>query len=153
MNNFDLLSFDIALNVQLEGTEKVQLTIFHDSSWQILQTWNQNTFVNPNGENFTIDLSSYLGDTIIIGFFANNTGLITYGKRFEIDNLLFTPPCAQLSIYYPDIDGDGYGDNNNSGTLYCPGNEPSDWVNNNEDCDDNNPVSYTHLTLPTTPYV
>jgi hypothetical protein len=41
---------------------------------------------------------------------------------------------------YPDLDGDGKGDENHSGILVCK--DAPGWVNNNHDCDDTNPTVY-----------
>lgn len=38
--------------------------------------------------------------------------------------------------FYPDADGDTYGDAKASGGLYCAGQQPKGWVSNQTDCDD-----------------
>jgi predicted outer membrane repeat protein len=46
----------------------------------------------------------------------------------------------QLKKLYPDLDGDGKGDENHPGILVCK--DAPGWVNNNHDCDDTNPTVY-----------
>ncbi len=41
--------------------------------------------------------------------------------------------------YYPDVDGDGFGDAGAQPTRYCPGQAPAGMVTDNTDCNDNNP--------------
>ena len=41
-------------------------------------------------------------------------------------------------LFYPDVDGDTYGDSSVFGTPYCDGNQPSDLVPDGFDCDDTN---------------
>ena len=53
-------------------------------------------------------------------------------------NVCVEVPCTTFGIFYIDTDGDGFGDNNDTGTQYCIGDEPSGYVANNVDCDDNN---------------
>ena len=61
-----------------------------------------------------------------------------------IDNILvsattFSGGCATFVDYYPDTDGDGFGDGSQTPTQVCLGDPPpSGFVTNSTDCDDNN---------------
>lgn len=45
---------------------------------------------------------------------------------------------SKNQLYYLDNDGDGFGDKNDPGTLFCEGSAPSEYSINNTDCDDSN---------------
>ena len=46
--------------------------------------------------------------------------------------------AVDATLYYPDVDTDGYGDSMVFGTPYCSGNEPAGLVSDGFDCDDTN---------------
>lgn len=58
-------------------------------------------------------------------------------SELEIESIC---SCSPSTLYYPDIDGDGYGDNSASPVIVCGSSTiPVDHVSNNEDCNDTNP--------------
>ena len=47
--------------------------------------------------------------------------------------------CPTANAYYPDMDGDGFGDSDAAAVAFCPDQVPSNQVMNNIDCSDTNP--------------
>lgn len=49
-------------------------------------------------------------------------------------------PADGQSNFWPDTDGDGFGDGSEDATIFDDDNVPDGWVANNSDCNDNNPL-------------
>jgi len=57
--------------------------------------------------------------------------------------------CDNAVIFYPDFDGDGFGDSGIDPIFICDGSTPANHVLNNMDCDDTNPFD-EHMVLSST---
>ena len=145
---YDILDFSIALtqngstnSSNLGSDDFVAFLITTDGgiSWQILELWSQATPISNTLQNQTYDLTPYLNMTVQFAFLADD-GTVNDGidVDFFVDDFTIINICNS-DIYYPDLDGDGNGDNNSSGNSYCVGTQPPNTVSNNDDCDDNNP--------------
>jgi len=97
----------------------------------------QTSTFSPNASqwrNETIDLTPFQGENIIIKFINING----YGNDLFIDNINFITGGTFVD-YFPDTDGDNYGDINASGVSVLVGNPPpNNHVLDNTDCDDTN---------------
>jgi len=111
----------------------------NSSSWDTL--WVATGAQGNDWQKHYIDLSNYAGMTIQLrfeGIRGGSTGdialdeLIFYGNTLDLG-----PP----SMYYADIDDDGYGDVNNS-IAFCGSAAPIGYVIDSTDCNDNNNMAY-----------
>jgi len=50
--------------------------------------------------------------------------------------------ATDAMLHWVDVDGDGYGDPDESADAFCVGDAPAGWVSNNIDCDDTEPLAW-----------
>ena len=102
------MSFDLALTVYnstgaASGTcedDKFVVLIYANDTWTILREWNNsgsedvyNTIATA-GENVSIDLSAYQGQTVQIAFYGESTVSGNGDNDLHIDNVLIGTPVA-----------------------------------------------------------
>lgn len=98
---------------------------------------------NDFGSSIALESDLFTGKYVYVGGYTYSPDFPTTGGAYDtthngswdafvskIDSNL----SCQLNTYYRDADGDGYGNPNNS-TQACT--QPSGWVTNNTDCNDN----------------
>ncbi len=71
------------------------------------------------------------------------TGALEYcdGVDNDCDDDTDEDDAEDATLWYPDLDGDSYGDDTHPGQLACTA--PSGWVDNQLDCDDTRDVAWT----------
>ena len=108
--------------------------------------------------DFNINVDTYNNPDFQVRFIYTDGGTGSWTGMIAIDNVVVSATtfnggggCTNFVDYYPDNDGDGFGDGNQSPTTICQGDTPpTDQVPNNTDCDDNNPND-VNLTFNTNP--
>ena len=111
INNGDALSFDIAYTAYI-GTQAapapnctthrfaVLISTDNMATWTILREWNNNTTgtdvldnVSQSGENVSISLANYVGQTVYVAFFGHSE-TSSYDNNFHFDNVAIGTPVA-----------------------------------------------------------
>ena len=93
---------------------------------------------------FSINVDAYANANFQVRFIYTDGNSGDWTGMIAIDNILvsattFSGGCSIFVNYYPDTDGDGFGDGSQTPTQVCLGDPPpSGFVTNNTDCDDNN---------------
>ncbi|MEM6964136.1 MAG: choice-of-anchor J domain-containing protein [Bacteroidota bacterium] len=120
------------------------------ATWTTVQSWAAGSSPSNTGDAITIPLLIYSGAAVKFAFVADEgTTDDPEDYYFNIDNFC-VETCPALT-YYPDSDMDGFGDANDPGTMFCPGNVPPGFTTDNSDCDDSN--STTELRVDDNPIV
>lgn len=102
------LSFDLALTAfnstgAASGTcedDKFVVLIYANDTWTILREWNTSgseyvyNTIATTGENVSIDLSAYQGQTVQIAFYGESTVSGNGDNDLHIDNVLIGTPVA-----------------------------------------------------------
>ena len=104
-------------------------------------------FLDNDGDGFGSDANSIEAYSLPSGYVEDNTDCDDNAKNVnpdasevcdseEVDEDCDPNTLAEETVYYPDLDGDGYGDKDDNGVLGCSA--PDDYVADNTDCNDEN---------------
>ena len=94
--------------------------------------------------DFSTIVDTYSNANFQVKFIYTDGGTGDYTGMIAIDNVVVSATthsggCSTFVDYYPDTDGDGYGDGTQTPTQVCLGDPPpSGYVTNDTDCDDGN---------------
>ncbi len=132
---------NLSFNYHMNGPEsgKLQLFITHDGGFTWTNIWE---IVGEQGNQWhrvNVDLGEYTGQNVQLKFSALPLGSLGDVALDEISLLGNVNIVSLESIFYADLDDDGFGDPLNSVSI-CSLLPPEGFVNNNLDCNDNDPM-------------
>ncbi|MCH4554071.1 MopE-related protein [Aestuariibaculum lutulentum] len=151
-NSLSLLSCDDDSNEGLNTTfkfERIELTNLSQGQVIYIRIWSFNNSELGTFNICAIDPGSLDDDNDGDGYSenqgdCNDANPSFYPGATEICDGLDNDCDGEIDeglglvSYYPDVDGDGHGDNNASPVSVCSALQPIGYVDNNEDCDDTN---------------
>ena len=137
-SQFDVEVYDGTSWVNILSVDDDAPMCFFNNVWSV---------ANNCLSDFSLNVDTYNNANFQIRFIYNDGGMNGIGDwtgMIAIDNVVVsatthTGGCTNFVDYYPDNDGDGFGDGNQIPTQVCVGDPPpSGFVTNDTDCDDSN---------------